>query len=613
MKNFKLTLASLALVGMVVLSSCEENKSSATGWDYNKSSNGGFERVEYPGQETGPGLVFVEGGRFSMGRAEDDVNYTWDNLQTPITVSSFYMDETEVTNQHWLDYLHWLTIVYSASYPELVGRALPDTNSWRRVNEDMEKYVELYLRHPAYQDYPVVGVSWLQASDYCAWRTDRVNEQILVREGIIYHNLKVQQDEEHFTTETYLNGQYQVEQRIDGITNVVEDDIDGFGKKLGSNLSRAVGKNKSTGVHRVRIEDGILLPRYRLPTEAEWEYAAMALIGNSYKELIADRRTYPWNGHYVRNSQDDYMGTMRANFMRGAGDAMGVAGYLNDNADITAPVYQYPPNDFGLYNMAGNVSEWVADVYRPLTEDDRSEFRPFRGNVYKTKSVGTDGIAVSKLSDNVFDIKSVDKYLAQLKDPNYQAKVKMGTNEIALIAKCDKEVQDALAKLAQRDEDGAMKLMNAMMDMVEKSPVDFNDVSLSDMAYTIMDNLQNFIVATPGRQKMRDVTLEENINRTNYRKSDNIDYNDGDFLSSTKYREAAWEYNTDRMYDYGKTTLVNNRSRVYKGGSWEDRVYYNIPSTRRFLDERKSSRSIGFRCAMDRVGSPSGIGSKGGE
>ena len=94
MKNFKLTLASLALAGMVVLNSCEENKSTATGWDYNKSSNGGFERVEYPGQETGPGLVFIEGGRFSMGRSEDDVNYSWDNLQTPITVSSFYMDET---------------------------------------------------------------------------------------------------------------------------------------------------------------------------------------------------------------------------------------------------------------------------------------------------------------------------------------------------------------------------------------------------------------------------------------------------------------------------------------------------------------------------------------
>ncbi len=594
MKNFKLTLASLALAGIVLLNSCEENKSSATGWDYNKSSNGGFERVEYPGQETGPGLVFIEGGRFSMGRSEDDVNYSWDNLQTPVTVSSFYMDETEVTNQHWLDYLRWLTVVYYDSYPELVGRALPDTNCWRRVNEDMEKYVELYLRHPAYQDYPVVGVSWLQASDYCAWRSDRVNEQILVREGIILHNVNDQNGEEHFTTETYFNGQYEVEKKVEGITNIVEDGV-------GS-------KKNNANLRRVRMEDGILLPRYRLPTEAEWEYAAMALIGNSYQELIGDRRTYPWNGHYVRNGEDDYVGSMRANFMRGAGDAMGVAGALNDNADITAPVYQYPPNDYGLYNMAGNVSEWVADVYRPLTEEDRSEFRPFRGNVYKTKVVDTQGIAVSKLTYDVFDIPAVKKYFESLNDQALAAtgRAVYGTKDKALIDQSLIQVEAALVKLNEKDETTAMDIMaNNVLGLVKSSD--------ADIAYTILDNLENFIVATPGRAKMRDVTIEENINRTNYRKSDNIDYNDGDFLSSTKYGDPTWEYKSDRMYDYGKTTLINNRSRVYKGGSWEDRVYYNIPSTRRFLDERKSSRSIGFRCAMDRVGSPNGIGSKGGE
>jgi hypothetical protein len=160
--------------------------------------------------------------------------------------------------------------------------------------------------------------------------------------------------------------------------------------------------------------------------------------------------------------------------------------------------------------------------------------------------------------------------------------------------------------LNDKDEAGAMDIMASnVLEAVRSSD--------ADIAYTVLDNLENFIVASPGRAKMRDVSLEENINRTNYRKADNIDYNDGDFLSSTKYGDATWEDRSDRMYDYGKTTLINNRSRVYKGGSWEDRVYYNIPSTRRFLDERRSSRSIGFRCAMDRVGSPNGIGSKGGE
>jgi hypothetical protein len=150
-----------------------------------------------------------------------------------------------------------------------------------------------------------------------------------------------------------------------------------------------------------------------------------------------------------------------------------------------------------------------------------------------------------------------------------------------------------------------MAIMDEIMELIRSSE--------ADIAYTMVDNIENFIVSTSGRQKMRNVSLEENINRTNYRKADNIDFNDGDFQSSSKYLNPDFENRADRMYDYGKTTLINNRSRVYKGGSWEDRVYYNIPSTRRFMDERKSSRSLGFRCAMDRVGSPSGIGAKGGE
>jgi len=71
-----------------------------------------------------------------------------------------------------------------------------------------------------------------------------------------------------------------------------------------------------------------------------------------------------------------------ANFVRGRGDMMGMAGALNDGAAITAPVYSYFPNAFGLYNMAGNVNEWVYDVYRPLSYEDMQEYNPFRGNVY---------------------------------------------------------------------------------------------------------------------------------------------------------------------------------------------------------------------------------------
>jgi gliding motility-associated lipoprotein GldJ len=125
--------------------------------------------VAYDEQETGPGLVLIEGGTFSMGRNEQDITVDWNNIPRRVTVSSFYMDETEVANVHYLEYLYWISRVYGADYPEVYRRALPDTLVWRDRLAYNEPFVELYLRHPAYQQYPVVGVSWLQASDFCAW------------------------------------------------------------------------------------------------------------------------------------------------------------------------------------------------------------------------------------------------------------------------------------------------------------------------------------------------------------------------------------------------------------------------------------------------------------
>ena len=487
MSTFKinsLKLAAIFITSGVVLIGCQKEQSSTTGWNHNDPKNGGFEVAPWEGQETGPGLVFVEGGTFSMGRVDQDVRYDWDNIPRRATVSSFYMDETEVTNVDYREYLYWITRVFYASYPEVYKRALHDTLVWRSKLGFNEPYVELYLRHPAYNYYPVVGVNWLQATDYCAWRTDRVNEQILIREGILRTNPN-QVDEDNFNTDAYLSGQYEGLVRSDLI------DLD---------------PNKDT--RKVRIEDGILLPRYRLPTEAEWEFAALGLVGNTVFERVTERRLYPWNGAYMRNADDRYKGEMMANFKRGKGDNMGAAGYLNDRANIPTDVASYWPNDYGLYCMAGNVNEWVKDVYRPLSMEDDDDFNMFRGNVFKTQL---------------------------------------------------------------REEEG---------EIAEK------------------DSL--------GRIIWRGVTEEENTQRRNYKKSDNINFLDGDYSSSIFYTQE--EYNSGgekakkRMYEWGTTSLINDEAHVYKGGSWKDRAYWLVPGTRRYLDAEQSTDDIGFRCAMHRVG-----------
>ncbi|MBN2349696.1 MAG: SUMF1/EgtB/PvdO family nonheme iron enzyme [Bacteroidales bacterium] len=486
----------LALVAML-FAACGgggKNASSTTGWKYNDPDAGGFEVQSGYEQETGPGLVLIEGGTFTMGRVEQDLLYDWNNMPRRITVSSFYMDQTEVRNIDYREYLHWISRVF-LDYPEVYRQALPDTLVWRRPMAYNEPYVEYYFRHPSYNEYPVVGVNWLQANDYCSWRTDRVNEGILIKEGILTPDPN-QIGEENFNTEAYLAGQYE------GLVN--------------QNLP-SLDPNKES--RRVMLEDGLLLPKYRLPSEAEWEYAAVALIGNSYDERVYERRIYPWDGHNVRNDSKKYRGEMRANFVRGKGDLMGVAGSLNDNATIPSPVNSYWPNDYGLYCMAGNVNEWVYDIYRPLTFEEFDEFNPIRGNVFQT---------------------------------------------------------------LVRDEEG---------NIAEK------------------DSL--------GRLRYREVTEEEAINRWNYKKADYRNYRDGDYESSIvdgsdwSAEAAQQESGSQRMYTLNKesgdvSSLINDHTRVYKGGSWRDRAYWLSPGTRRYLDEEASRDDLGFRCAMTRVGSPAG-------
>jgi gliding motility-associated lipoprotein GldJ len=367
----------IVLVGFAFLTSCglfgggDRNVSQTTGWAYNDPELGGFEVIQNYEQRTGPGLVLIEGGTFTMGRVEQDVMFEWNNVPRRVTVSSFYMDETEVANVDYREYLYWISRVFT-SYPDVYRNALPDTLVWRSPLGYNEPYVKYYFRYPSYNDYPVVGVNWEQANNYCAWRTDRVNEMILIDEGILNYDPN-QADEENFNTEAYLAGQYEglVNQNLPSLDPNVEE-------------------------RRVRMEDGILLPRYRLPTEAEWEYAALALIGNTFEERVYERRIYPWDGHYLRNSSRKYRGRFMANFTRGRGDLMGVAGDLNDNASITAPVRSYWPNDNNLYCMAGNVNEWVQDVYRPLSFMDVDEFNPFRGNIFQTLETNDDGTVAQK-------------------------------------------------------------------------------------------------------------------------------------------------------------------------------------------------------------------------
>ncbi len=379
----------LLAVAMLSLGSCKngglfkkkKSKSDVTGWNYDDKTMGNFHvaKVKYP--KAGPGLVFVQGGTFTMGAKDEDVMGDWNNVPRRVTVPSFFIDETEVANVHYREYLYWL----GNAIPDttVIKRALPDTLVWREELAFNEPYVEYYFRYPSYNYYPVVGVSWEQAHDFCKWRTDRVNELALVKEKYlnpkqIKKEMSGQGADATFNTETYL---------------MAPDQIQGTQKPKGKNsLLGPDGKPRKY----VNMEDGKLNMGYRLPTEAEWEYAAYGILaqnpsprkkeGKSGEELISNQQIYSWsnNPNGLRdNRRGSWQGKFLANFKRGSGDNMGVAGGLNDRAAITGPVKSFYPNAFGLYNMSGNVSEWVLDVYRPMSSIDNQDFNYFRGNKFQ--------------------------------------------------------------------------------------------------------------------------------------------------------------------------------------------------------------------------------------
>ena len=514
-----------------------KNNSRATGWKLN-SEDGGFQyKTDYREQEAGPGLVFVEGGTFTMGRVQDDVMHDWNNSPTQQHVQSFYMDETEVTNFMYLQYLDWLKKIFppeQENYRHIYVGALPDTMVWRNRLGYNETMVKNYLRHPAYRNYPVVGVSWIQAVEFSEWRTDRVNEMILAREGITKPDAKTADvaAETTFDTETYLNAPTKT-----------------YGGKeellLGGDEGQDMQQREQNKF--VTRKDGLLLPEYRLPTEAEWEYAALGLIGIREYNVYRGRKKYPWDGQYTRAGNRKVRGDQLANFKQGDGDYGGIAGWSDDGADITAEVKSYEPNAHGLYDMAGNVAEWVADVYRPIIDDEWNDFNYYRGNVYTKNAIGEDGVV---------DVVSVDSIV-------------------------------------------------------------FDTLSNGDI---IARNLPGEIVEVP-------VTEEDTYLRTNFSKSDNRNFRDGDKSSSryfSSFDEQSEVSSTQQMYnspqnkvladstgldykqdDQRRTTLIDDDVRVFKGGSWRDRAYWLDPAQRRYFPQDMATDYIGFRNAMSRVGSKS--------
>ena len=548
------TLTVLASI-TIVFTGCSRNgsvksgESSATGWKIGENGGFDYKGKDYKDQIQGPNLILIHGGTFTKGRVQDDVMKDWNNAPTRMQVRSFYMDETEVTNLMYIEYLDWLKRVFvqeDGTNPIYIS-ALPDTLVWRNQLGYYDDMVNNYLRHPAFRTHPVVGVSWQQANNFAKWRTNRVNELILEEKGWIAKGARTSdaiKGRVNFDTETYLKrpdlvyGENYTADNVRAAENDTEDQTQSFVGRRAQITVRGEGTEEDdVKVTNASVEYGIVLPEYRLPTESEWEYAALGLAGIREYNSYQGKKKYPWSGDTSRVTQSRNAGDQLANFKQGRGDYSGVAGWSNDDAEITADVYQYPPNDFGLYGMAGNVSEWVADVYRPLTNNEVSDMNYFRGNLFQTY-ITEDG----KASVNN-DVINCDN------NPN------------------GRSVYSQLP--------GSIQKQNIV-------PNDFDS----------------------------EFTNEQLLN-TNGLAADNLAYADGDKLFQREKGNPDGEemytnaFDETRIAEEKRLTLVSNTTRVIKGASWKDRAYWLDPAQRRYMPEFLAADYIGFRCAMSYLGSTS--------
>ncbi len=536
----------LSVTMIVGFSSCSKKSSSknasrGTGWQVDTKKLANAKK-----QEAGPGLVFVEGGTFTMGKVQDDVMHDWNNTPTQQHVQSFYMDETEVTNFMYLEYLDWLKSVFPPtedSYRHIYEGASPDTLVWRNRLGYNETMTNNYLRHPAYASYPVVGVNWIQAVEFSQWRTDRVNEAILEKKGYLKKNAKTQDvsAEASFSTETYIKAPTMT---YGGNEEIVLKGAKGARKSPKAGKDGKVVEQKNVYAQR---SSGILLPEYRLPTEAEWEYAAAADVGQREYNIYKGQKKYPWSGSYTRSGKRQSKGDQLANFKQGNGDYGGIAGWSDDGADITNEVKKYPANDFGLYDMAGNVAEWVLDVYRPIVDNESNDFNYFRGNRYTKNKIGPDGkVEIVTLETMKHDTLSNGKIIVR-SFPGQIAQVPVDENETYLRQNFDKS-----------------------------NNINYRDGDKQSSKYYNFGSAEN-----EGDKK------------------------DKDMYNSPKHNVTTDELgNMVRKYDKSskRTTLINDDVRVYKGGSWRDRAYWLDPAQRRYFPQDMATDYIGFRCAMSRVG-----------
>lgn len=368
-------LTTLCVIVLLFLASCSKN-----------TGNGELVGAGQRGKWFEPkpyGMVLIPRGSFTVGPNDQDVAWALNATAKTVSVESYWMDETEITNNEYRQFVYW---VRDSMARELLGQQFeefliaedengnpidpPFLNWEERLEWDNEEYTEIledmylpvnerFFRNKEIDSRKLkYQYEWVDLQQ-AAKKSNRYNYETGEYEGMV---------------DDYKGGRKQIEDRSSFIMkealNIYPDTlcwIQDFTYSYNEPWTKqyfwhpgyddypVVGVSwkqaSAFSIWRTRFHNSALkaegdypVQEYRLPTESEWEYAARGGIALNM---------YPWGGPYIRNDQ----GCFLANFKPLRGN------YVDDGGLVTLPVGSYEPNEFGLYDMAGNVAEWTSGAY----------------------------------------------------------------------------------------------------------------------------------------------------------------------------------------------------------------------------------------------------------
>jgi sulfatase modifying factor 1 len=319
------------------------------------------------------GMVYIPGGSFLMGQTDQDVTFAQITQNKQVTIPPFFMDQTEITNSQYKMFVTWVRDSIAITnylnddkyYIKPKGAAAANANGRKYI--DWAKVTRMPIWSNTNKSKPNPNASKLQGMFYQGddrlFDRDELDIRILrynysttvLSEAAHYRNDKTKKRSDFILRDTVPVYPDTLVWLSDFSYAANEPMVQGYFSHpayrnypvVGVTWRQARAFNNWRTRYNEAYKDKIKQPHrqpYALPTDAEFEYAARG------GRLGTD---YPWGGPYIKNAK----GCLQANFKPGRGN------YTDDGGTYTVNVRSYFPNDYGLYNMAGNVSEWTNSAY----------------------------------------------------------------------------------------------------------------------------------------------------------------------------------------------------------------------------------------------------------